>query len=143
MKYTSRKIRIIATASLVLTVPVIVYIASLKHVPLPPRAAAPPLSGSLSLAARTQATVLITGSGFFPDTIAVSPGQQVVWKNTDLLPHQPASDPHPLHTAYPGFECPEPLWTDDAYGFTFERRGTFTYHDHLNPLKFSGTVIVR
>lgn len=89
-----------------------------------------------------QAHVSTTKDGFTPQTIQVKKGQSVTWINTDKSPHQVASDPHPTHTNLPGFDSQEALTLNDSFTFTFEKTGTFTYHDNLNPLKFRGTVVV-
>lgn len=89
-----------------------------------------------------QAMVEIKSSGFVPSTIKVKKGTQVTFTNTDSASHRVASDPHPNHSGLPGFDAIEPLLTDESYSFVFEETGTFTYHDHLNPLQYKGTVIV-
>lgn len=86
-------------------------------------------------------SVVISANGFNPTSIAVKKGTQVTWTNTDSKPHQVASDPHPTHTNFPALTDDEALNKDESYSFTFEKAGTYTYHDHLNPSK-TGTVIV-
>lgn len=86
--------------------------------------------------------VEITKNGFVPETISIKRGALVTWTNSDTGPHQVASDPHPLHTNLEGFDSEEALRKDESFSFTLEKSGTFTYHDHLNPNKFKGTVIV-
>lgn len=85
--------------------------------------------------------VSITSNGFVPETIMIKRGEKVKWVNTDEGPHQIASDPHPTHSNLAGLGSLA-LLTNDSYIFTFDSVGTFTYHDHLNPLKLKGTVIV-
>lgn len=87
------------------------------------------------------AAVEITKAGFYPATISVKKGSVVTWTNKDTKPHQVASDPHPTHTALPGLGSIV-LTKGDSFSFIFEKTGTYTYHDHLNPLKFKGTIIV-
>lgn len=89
----------------------------------------------------SQSEITITDQGFIPATIKIKKNTQVKWKNMDKVSHQVASDPHPTHTGLPGLESPA-LLTNDSYSFTFDKTGAFTYHDHLNPFKFKGTVIV-
>lgn len=89
-----------------------------------------------------EAVVSITSSGFVPSAIKVKKGTVVRWVNTDSALHQVSSDPHPTHTGLAGFDSEEGMQKDDSYAFTFENAGTFSYHDHLNPLKFKGSVIV-
>ena len=92
---------------------------------------------------KTQASVEITKDGFNPATITVNKGSAVTWTNKDTDPHWVASDPHPTHTGLKGFDSGENINKGDSYSFTFDKTGTFTYHDHLNPLKFHGTVVVK
>ncbi len=93
----------------------------------------------------TNAKVTITKDGMIPATITVIKGSQITFINTDIKPHQIASDPHPTHDGLPGFDSEEALKKDESFSFIFENSGKFSYHDHLNPnnSKFTGTVIVQ
>ncbi len=84
--------------------------------------------------------VTATSNNFNPPTIIVSKGTTVTWKVTNGTV-QVASDPHPSHTGLPGFESGE-LKAGDSYSFTFDKIGSFGYHNHLNPSAI-GTVNVR
>jgi len=88
------------------------------------------------------AVVEITANGFVPATIKIAKGQSVEWVNADTEVHQPATDPYPLENGLAGFVDPVPINSGEVYGFNFSKTGTFTYHDHLHPFKFTGTVIV-
>jgi plastocyanin len=90
----------------------------------------------------TTVQVLITSSGFSPSTLTIKAGDTVTFINKDSNPHWPASDPHPTHTNYPGFDALRPLKTGESYSFTFTKQGTWGYHDHLNP-SLRGTIIVK
>ncbi|MFH1235309.1 MAG: plastocyanin/azurin family copper-binding protein [Parcubacteria group bacterium] len=90
-------------------------------------------------------SVIVTASGFSPQTVTISVGQSVTWMNSDNRPHYVAPDEHPSHTAYPG------IWEDDGsgnisseelYAVRFNTAGTYTYHDHLNS-SLTGTVVVQ
>jgi plastocyanin len=85
--------------------------------------------------------VLITSSGFTPSTLTIKVGDTVTFINKDSNPHWPASDPHPTHTNYPGFDALRPLKTGESYSFTFTKQGAWGYHDHLNP-SLRGIIIV-
>lgn len=89
------------------------------------------------------AIVDITSHGFVPQDVRVKVGQGVKWVNIDRKPHQPATDPYPLENGLSGFRAAAPLQMSQSYTFTFDKTGVFTYHDHLNPLKFKGSVIVQ
>lgn len=87
------------------------------------------------------ASVQITGNAFSPSTIRIKKNQSVTWTNGDTTTHKVASDPYPSQTILPGLDS-SVLNQNDAYTFTFEKTGTYTYHDALNPTAFRGTVIV-
>jgi plastocyanin len=96
-----------------------------------------------TVAAVPAGKVTVTASGFSPAIIKVKKGQAVTWTNQDSQPHQIATDPYPLENGLAGFVEDGPLLKGDSYAFSFNKTGTFTYHDHLNPLVLKGTVIVQ
>jgi plastocyanin len=96
-----------------------------------------------STAQEPAAIILITADGFEPSTVTIKKGQAVSWVNRDSEPHQVATDPYPQENGLVGFTAPAPSTTDDSYVFIFDKAGQFTYHDHLNPEKYQGTIIVK
>ena len=96
-------------------------------------------SGSQSQSDRA-VVVQITSEGFMPATIKVLQGSQVTWVNTDNKTHKIASNPHPTHSDVKGLESPD-LGTGASYTHTFDQKGSFGYHNHLNVTRL-GTVIV-
>lgn len=87
------------------------------------------------------ASVSITSSGFSPASVTVKAGQTVTWTNNDSRTHQPAVDPHPVHSNLPGFDSAPGIAAGQTYSFTFTKAGTWAYHDHLFSFR-TGTVIV-
>jgi len=99
--------------------------------------------------------VEIFSTGFSPRTLRIKVGDSVTWINRDSSPHWPASDLHPTHTLYPGsgihkcgtpeqseiFDACRGLAQGESFTFTFKYKGTWNYHDHLNP-SLIGTIIV-
>ena len=53
----------------------------------------------------------------------------------------PASNIHPTHMIYPEFDAKRPVASGKDWSFTFTKKGTWRYHDHLNP-EATGTVVV-
>ena len=88
------------------------------------------------------AEIAIAGSDFSPKTIKVKKGQDVTWMNQDSNPHQISADPYPEGGSLPDLNSQEPLGQGESYTFVFDKAGTYTYHDHLNPESYKGTVIV-
>lgn len=91
---------------------------------------------------RFTATVELSPSGFIPSTLKIKKGTAVTFTNGSDQLYWIASDPHPIHTLLPEFDSQQPIETGGTFTFIFDKVGTFTYHDHLNPLRFNGTVIV-
>ena len=108
----------------------------------------PPASGTAMTAA-----VSYTASGFSPATVTIKKGGTVTWTGTDSM--WIASAPHPAHTGYdatsrqahcaPGYTGATPF--DEcapgaSYSFTFDKVGTWPYHDHMNASSFGKVVVV-
>ncbi len=94
--------------------------------------------------------VQITSTGFVPATLTISAGDTVTFVNTDNIPHWPASDIHPTHRLYPElggcigstFDACHDILPGENWSFTFNHKGTWTYHDHKNPA-LVGTIVVQ
>lgn len=85
-------------------------------------------------------TVTLTQSGFDQQTLKVKVGTKVTWINKSGETATVNSDPHPTHTLWPFLNLGN---FDDgmSVSVTFDKAGTYTYHNHLNPNE-TGTVIV-
>lgn len=88
------------------------------------------------------ALITISNKGFAPQTLLIKKGTRVTWTNNDTRPHQIMTDPHPLHSLLPKLKGENPINKGFSYSFVFNTKGTFTYHDEINPLKLKGTIIV-
>lgn len=98
------------------------------------------------------ATVTFNGDAFSPSTVTIAKGGTVTFTSTggDMWV---ASNPHPAHSGYSGTtvqqHCPDTTGTafdqcapGTSYSMTFQKVGTWGYHDHLNH-GLTGTVIVQ
>lgn len=90
---------------------------------------------------RANAAVVVTSGGIAPAAITVKKGTTVTWTNRSGKPVRIASNPHPTHTDYPGFDSKEPIDQGETYSFTFDKIGSWVYHDHFSP-SVGGTVVV-
>ncbi len=100
-------------------------------------------------------TVTITDSGYSPQSLTISPGDNVIWRNDGAQENWPASAMHPTHRVYPGsdiekcgtaeenniFDACKGLATGEDYTFEFDEVGTWNYHDHLHA-NLRGNIIV-
>ena len=103
-------------------------------------------------AAPMSATITYSANGFSPQEVTIKKGGTVTWKNATGGKMWVASAQHPSHTAYSGTtrqeHCPDAAGTafdqcvgGGDYTFTFQKVGTWGYHDHLKA-SFYGKVTV-
>lgn len=85
--------------------------------------------------------VVLTPDGFAPETIRIHAGTQVTFTTTTGKFFWPASDLHPSHGIYPAFDPKKPLEATASWSFTFDREGSWEYHDHLSPY-YTGSITV-
>jgi plastocyanin len=85
--------------------------------------------------------IALTEDGFRPERITIKKGTNVRFTSARNTFFWPASDLHPTHEIYSEFDPKEPIGSDGVWSFTFDRVGSWTYHDHLAPY-FVGEIIV-
>ena len=109
------------------------------------------VSGSVS-STPTSATVTYNGSGFSPSSVTIKKGGTVTFTST-AGNMWVASGPHPEHTGYDGTSrsqhCASGATSSfdqcvagSSYSFTFDKVGTWPYHNHLNASVFGKIVVV-
>ena len=74
------------------------------------------------------------GSAYTPSSVNIKVGDWVFFRNKSTVDFWPASNPHPTHTDYPGFDALQPIAPGGEYKFQFQKAGSWGFHDHLNPL---------
>lgn len=89
----------------------------------------------------TAATVQYSDNGFSPATITVKKGTSVTFVNNSSAPMWVASNPHPTHTDLPGFDQLSAADNGGTYSYTFQKTGSWGYHNHRSPGD-TGTVVV-
>jgi plastocyanin len=95
-------------------------------------------------------TVTYTASGFSPNTLIIKKGSVVTFKNASADSIRVASDPHPIHDAYPTrggcisstFDSCDNIPPGQSWSFQFDIVGTWGYHNHLNSTD-TGTIVVQ
>jgi plastocyanin len=85
--------------------------------------------------------VRMEADSFSPPTITVQRGDTVTFENESGEDKWPASDVHPTHEEYPGFDAGKAVLDGESYEFMFDRPGRWGYHDHLKP-EVKGTIVV-
>lgn len=86
-------------------------------------------------------TVNYTDSGFSPAIITVKKGTMVTFVNQSSSAMWVASNPHPTHSLLPGFDELTSVVRGGKYQYTFNKVGTWKYHNHPNAGDM-GTVVV-
>ncbi|MFB6246200.1 MAG: hypothetical protein ABEI74_01245 [Candidatus Pacearchaeota archaeon] len=113
-------------------------------------------SGNSGSGSKSTHTIKMTSGGFSPSTLSIDKGDTVVFKNTGGSPVWPAINRHPTHTQYDGTStsehCSDGAGQDtldackgvrpgNTYKFTFDKTGSWSFHDHLAPAN-GGTITV-
>lgn len=87
---------------------------------------------------RTEITV--NKDGFSPQSLKIKKSETVVWVNKSGKNVTVNSDPHPTHDLHSFLNRGE-FASESSVQVTFDKPGTFTYHNHLNPSQ-KGTIVV-
>lgn len=87
-------------------------------------------------------TIIYTDRGFTPAVLEVRVGDTVTFKNESSRDVWVASDDHPKHLLYPEFDAQRGVVPGSEYTFTFEKLGSWKYHDHLKA-SLGGSIIVK
>ncbi len=86
-------------------------------------------------------TVSYTDSGFNPSSVSIKRGETVKFRNDSSGGMQVASNVHPVHSDYSGFDAGRAYGQGETYSFTFDRTGSWNYHNHVNAGR-GGQVVV-
>lgn len=87
-------------------------------------------------------TVTYTDNGFSPATLDITTGESVTFVNNSSDRMWVASNPHPTHQTFSDFDERTGVRAGGTYTFTFSQKGTWAYHNHLNP-GMRGVVIAK
>lgn len=112
-------------------------------------------SGDDSMDTAAQYEIIYTDSGYSPSELTIKVGDTVTWKNQSSVEMWVASAMHPTHTLYSGTSlqehCPDldnndfdqckGVKSGESWSFTFDKKGTWKYHDHLTQGKFGSIVV--
>jgi hypothetical protein len=90
-------------------------------------------------------TITITGQGVDPRAIVVARGARVTFVNSDGVPHDMNSDPHPQHTSCPDMNVGFVSAGQSGMTQALNTARTCGYHDHNQPSNTSlqGTITIQ
>jgi len=86
-------------------------------------------------------TVRYTTTGFQPAQLTVPIGTMVEFVNQSKTAMWVASNVHPEHEILPTFDQFKEVPKGQSYMYTFDTKGSWAYHDHINP-SFEGVITV-
>lgn len=94
--------------------------------------------------------VIYTDAGYTQNSLQIKAGETVIFKNQSSRAMWTASAAHPTHRVYPTtggcigstFDACKGIQPGDSWSFRFDIKGTWKYHNHLNPGDF-GAIIVQ
>jgi plastocyanin len=100
-------------------------------------------SSSSSSSSRSKQTfdVRYTSTGFMPSFLVIRIGDTVQYQNASGRQMWVQSNPYPTHTDYFEFNQNVTGGTGSTYSFTFQRLGTWGYHNYMKP-EHTGVVVV-
>ncbi len=78
-------------------------------------------------------TVRYTNTGFQPAKLTVPVGTMVEFINQSDEEMWVASNVHPEHTILSTFDQFQGVGKSQSYMYTFDKKGSWPYHDHINP----------
>jgi len=85
-------------------------------------------------------TINASDTGFQPDKVTIKAGTRVIWISSSSKTVSVASDDHPTHQKYPPLNLGA-FEKGSSVQLVFDKPGTYTYHNHLNP-SMKGTIVV-
>src|SRR3989304_9724785 len=101
-----------------------------------------PAAGSQTTpTAQTQNTVVLTSDGFSPATMTIKAGTTVTWSNQSGSDATVDSNPHPVHTDYSPLNLGS-FPSGSTLFLTFDKAGTYGYHNHLGPPQ-TGSIVIQ
>ncbi|MBU6389826.1 cupredoxin domain-containing protein [Patescibacteria group bacterium] len=114
-----------------------VVIANRPHSAPPSATATPPSTAATAL---TKDTITYTGNDFTPGVLTITSGSTVTIKNVSTDDLQLDSNPHPIHTDDTDLNVGA-VPPGQSRSFTVIKKGTFHYHNHLNPVQ-TGEIVI-
>lgn len=105
-----------------------------------------PASGGATTPVPTNKTYEIgytSNDCFSPSNRTINTGDSIIFRNnnTNNKSMWPASNQHPVHNEYPGFDAGADVPTGGTFIFKFTKSGSWGYHDHIKP-SCDGTITV-
>lgn len=89
----------------------------------------------------TGLTITFDGKSFTPANLTVKKGQTVKFVNNSSNSMWVAANPFPTSSEYPAFNEKSGVASGSSWSFTFDKTGTWFYHNHYIPA-LGGKIVV-
>ena len=86
-------------------------------------------------------TFILREDGWHPRKLLIQPGEKVTFVNHSKNAFWPATNNHPQHDQYSGFDVGHPVPVGESWSFVFDKPGQWGFHDHLRSF-YTGYVDV-
>jgi plastocyanin len=96
-----------------------------------------------SFVAPKTVNVSLTDTGYSPQSLTINQGDTVTFTNNSTGRMWTASAPHPQHTDYPEFDQKAAANAGGTFSFTFNKVGTWKFHNHMNPSQFGSITVLQ
>jgi plastocyanin len=118
-------------------------VSQTTHVATSTPAKTPVVLPAISLANLTSSdlTVTFTDKGFSPASLTVKKGQTVTFVNNSSDKMWVAANPFPTSKDYPAFNEKSGVPSGSSWSFTFDKTGTWFYHNHYHPAQGAKIVV--
>lgn len=111
-------------------------------IPAPEIESEPDPLPSANRSTNNRINVSFTIDGFSPANVEISKGTTIIFTNDSTKPMWVASDNHPHHDILPELDQKGVAMPTETYEFTFDKLGSWPYHNHLIPTQ-KGTITVK
>jgi plastocyanin len=92
-------------------------------------------------AAQSALTVSFTSKGFSPTSLTIKKGQTVTFVNNSAGQMWVSANPFPSGADYPAFNEKNGAAAGASWSFTFDKTGTWFYHNHFSPAQGAKIVV--
>lgn len=98
-------------------------------------------TGTPATVTSSDLTVSFTDKGFSPTNLTVKKGQSVTFVNNSSDKMWVAANPFPSSSEYPAFNEKTGVESGSSWSFTFDKTGTWFYHNHYSPAQGAKIVV--
>lgn len=89
------------------------------------------LDNAVDFTDKSEVSIVLTDQGFEPAHVRIKAGTTVTFTSARDKQFWPASNPHPSHGLFPGFDPKRPIPPNESWSFVPDKPGVWGFHDHI------------